>query len=160
MTSRIRLAERFKPIVYIPREPPKDQLIDVLFEEREKYSVLWYHWPHDDYTGKEDYEPVILFHPVGELTAIGIRPHMEYKLATRWLTEGPRPVIVFTTSWHGPIVFQGKASDALTAAFMHRSVSIRKESYELVAKKPPEWYVKDGTEISVYGFAENVLSRG
>jgi hypothetical protein len=152
-------AERFKPIVYVPREPLEDQLMEVLVEENKEYSVLWYHWPHDDYTGKEDYEPVVLFHPGGGLRAIGIRPHKEYRLSTRWLAEGARPIIVFTTAWHGAIVFQGKTSDVLTSAFMNRAVSIIKEDYDLIAGRPPEWYVKDGTDTSVYDFAADVLTR-
>jgi hypothetical protein len=153
------LAERFKPIIYVPREPPEDQLIDVLAEETTRYSILWYHWPHDDYTGKEDYEPVVLFHPRGELQEIGIRPHERYKLAKRWLAEGPRPIVVFTTAWHGPIVFQGRASDTLTPAFMHPSVSIRKERYDLTSRKPPEWYVKDGMDKSIYEFAAKAVAQ-
>ncbi len=157
--SRPNLVERFKPIIYVPRESPGDRLIDVLLEEAEAYSILWYHWPHDDYTGKEDYEPVMLFFLRDGLQAIGIRPHERYRLARRWLTEGNRPIVVFTTAWHGPIVPQGRASDALVSAFMRPSVSTRMHSYELRQGKPPAWYVRDGTDISVYDFAAACLAQ-
>jgi len=121
--------------------------------------VLWYHWPHDDYTGKEDYEPVVLFYSQEGLVAIGIRPHERYKLTKRWLTEGPRPIVVFTTAWHGPIVFQGRAADAITPAFMHPSVSIRMADYDLKPGRPPIWFEKDGTDVSIHDFAAHASSR-
>ena len=64
------MLEKFKPIIHVPREEPDCQLIDVLFELRPRYIILWYHWPNDDYTGKPDYEPVILFLKANQLVAI------------------------------------------------------------------------------------------
>jgi hypothetical protein len=153
-----RPVELFKPIIYVPREPKEDLLSEVLIEPADEYSILWYRWPHDDYTGKEDYEPVVLFHPQAMLEAIGIRPHEKYKVAKRWLSEGVRPIVVFVTAWHGPIIYQGRAGDALTGAFMHPSISIRMDAYDTRVGRPPEWYVKDGTEISVYDFAAEISS--
>ena len=51
-------SNRFTPIVYLPREGADRQLVEVLADGHQDYVILWYHWPLDDYTGKEDYEPV------------------------------------------------------------------------------------------------------
>ena len=38
------LVERFKPIVYVPKETDDAKIIEVLYEIFENYAVLWYHW--------------------------------------------------------------------------------------------------------------------
>ena len=154
------LIERFKPIIYVPKEEAEYQLTKVLYEIYSSCAILWYYWPEDDYTGKPDYEPVILVFKEEQLAAIGIRPHEKYGYTTRWLAEGRRPIIVFTTPWHAPKVFQGKMRDFLTAAFASPVVSRRIEDYQLTREKPPEWYVKDGAKISVYDYADMIIREG
>ena len=154
--SNITLLTRFKPIIYVPKEDPNCQLIDVLYEVYPNYIILWFHWPNDDYTGKEDYEPVILVFKDQQLVVIGIRPHNKYKHAVRWVAEGSRPIIVFATSWHGPIINHGRVRDALAVGFSLSMVSQRKDDYRLVAGAPQDWYVKADSSMPVYDFANKI----
>ena len=73
------LVERFKPIVYVPKETDDAKIIEVLYEIFENYAVLWYHWPYDDYENREDYEPIILVFRNDLLVRIGTRPHKKYR---------------------------------------------------------------------------------
>jgi len=150
------MLEKFKPIIHVPREEPDCQLIDVLFELRPRYIILWYHWPNDDYTGKPDYEPVILFLKANQLVAIGIRPHTKYKHALRWVTEGSRPVIIFTTAWHGPMINHGRIRDAFAASFSLSAIADKIDDYSLISGIPPPWYITDDANVSVYDYADRM----
>lgn len=152
------MVERFKPIIYVPKEPTGFQLINVLYEIFQNFAILWYHWPFDDYTEKPDYEPVILVFNDTDLVAIGIRPHENHTYSVRWLTEGTRPVIVFETPWHGPVIFRGAINDGLTAAFTSSLFSDRIDEYDVTEGKPPQWYIKDGTAVEIYEYAEQIAS--
>src|SRR2546430_14858905 len=111
------LLKMYLPIVHVPKESAGRKLIEVLFEVFPKYVVMWFHWPFDDYTGKADYEPAILFFRGNNLVALGIRPHKKYKHYIRWLTEGMRPVVMFESGWHAPVIGQGSVRGRVTAPF-------------------------------------------
>lgn len=149
------LVEKYKPVIYVPKEPKNAQLIDVLLEIFSTYAILWYHWPFDDYSGKEDYEPVILVFKNDLLIRIGIRPHEKHDYYNSWVTENGKPVIVFTTPWHGPNISRGGLKDSLSGAFAYL-VSDKIIDYELTNSKPPIWYIKDGTDIEIYDYAEQI----
>jgi hypothetical protein len=152
--------EKFIPIIYVPKQSEKKYFrSDVLCEIFPIFAVLWYHWPEDDKTRKADYEPVILIFRSDSLVAIGIRPHKEYKYATKWLTEGSRPVIVFQSSWHAPIINTGSFRDTLTPVFTSSLFSDKITEYNLVYRKPPRWYIKDGTETDVYEYAKQLANN-
>lgn len=57
------LVNKIKPAVWIPKERPERNLIDVLYEAEPSYVIFWYHWPMDGYAlvnPHADYEPVIV----------------------------------------------------------------------------------------------------
>jgi hypothetical protein len=134
-------------------------LENVLYEIYRSYVVFWYHWPYDDYTGKPDYEPIVLVFQDDILAAIGIRPHQSYKRYHQWTTEKSRPIVIFETSWHAPYIPQLSMRNVIRPFFMTRFSSIKIENYEIKGSKPPGWYIKDGARISVYDFAEHILDN-
>jgi len=151
-----KLVEKFKPVIYVPKESKEAQLVDVLCENFTKYSILWYHWPFDDYEKHEDYEPIILFFNNDILIAIGTRPHKRHEFYESWVAENGRPVIVFTTAWHGPNIPSGRIRDFLSNAFSSSLIAEKKIDYDLSKKSPPVWFVKDGTKTKIYDFADEV----
>jgi len=147
-----------KPVIWVPKEGARRALIEVLYELREKYAILWYHWPFDGYTN-QDYEPVILFFRSNDLVAIGIRPHTRYKRSTRWLTEIDRPRIIFVTPWHGPMIPTGGPEDIIATAFSQPRISEKNVEYEITQGSPPEWFIADGSVQSVYDYADSIVTE-
>jgi len=144
--------EKTKPIIYVPRELPSCRLIDVLYEVKNDIAIFWHHWPYDGLPDKEDYEPVILAYRNNVLYGVGIRPHEKLVKSYDWSMEDNRIVIVFTTPWHGPIIYNEK--DHLTKIAM--KISSRIENYQISPGTPPNWYIKDGTKISIYDYGFSI----
>lgn len=160
MSTTDPLLERIKPIIYIPREP--QSLQNVLYEKFDNYYVLWFHWPSDgiislDSLGltHEDYEPIILVVKDEKLVAIGIRPGNKYEYSLRWSLEDNRPVIVFWTPWHHPIIFNGEG----ILESMKKVGSERRSEYAVTVGKPPDWFLNADSGKSVYDYADEVRSR-
>ena len=156
MTVTLALLSQHKPIIHIPREGPSRELIDVTYELREKYAILWYHWPFDDYSGRADYEPVILFFDGAELKGIGIRPHTQYKQTESWQEVDNRPVIQFFLPWHGPIILKGGVVDPILGRLKWSRTSKRVQDYPISEGSPPDWFISDGTDLPVYEYANSV----
>lgn len=149
------LLEKIKPVIYIPKEDQSRTLIDVIYEKRYGYYVLWYHWPFDGYfTDRQDYEPVILIVKNDTLVDIGIRPHYRFSHSRKWESEEGRPVIIFTTDWHGPSIGGSKLVDI----FKNPIFSDRLTSYPLIEGNPPEWSVSAGMPKSIYEYAEELIA--
>jgi hypothetical protein len=161
MTISQSTIKKFMPIIYVPKQNKKKYFRnDVLCEIFPIFAVLWYHWPEDDKTGKPDYEPVILVFNNDSLVAIGIRPHESYKYTTKWMTEGSRPIIVFQSPWHAPMMSKHSILDGLTSTFASRIFSDRITHYNIVLhKRPPQWYVKNGTDKDVYDYAQCIANK-
>lgn len=96
-----------KPIIYVFKESRDRSLKETLVESYIDYAVLWYHWPYDGHgptQSRDDYEPVILFFKDNDIYAIGTRPHRRHEFSTNLNRENNRPVIIFDSPWHGPII--------------------------------------------------------
>jgi hypothetical protein len=152
----VTLAEvqALKPIIYVPRELPGFEFQGVIYELFADYAVLWYWWPADGLPDKPDYEPVILVVDNGRLTRIGIRPHKRY-YDTKW-SDDFRPTIVFETGWHGPVL-EGDKNSPRSILYNFKRASILLDDYKMTPGKPPHWYIKDGTKVSVYDYAKGML---
>lgn len=148
------LLEKIKPVIYIPKEDASRTLIDVIYEKKDGYYVLWYHWPFDGhFTQRQDYEPVILVVQNNTLRIIGVRPHYSFNHSNNWDSEENRPVVIFTTDWHGPYAGTSK----LMAVFKNSMFSDRLTEYDLKEGKPPEWSVSAGMSKSIYEYAEELV---
>jgi hypothetical protein len=155
MSISFDLIQRFKPIVYVPKEGRARKLVDILYETSDLYAVLWFHWPYDDYTGKRDYEPVVLVFRNDRLHKIGIRPHERYLSYNRWQAEESRPIVVFHTAWHAPMV-KGTLRGTLVSFYSKIERSTRLDKYNIKKGRPPTWYNKNGTDKEVYSFADEI----
>lgn len=153
------LLERIKPVIYVPLELTKFQLIDVLYEKFDSYYILWFHWPFDgpisfDSKGiqHEDYEPVILVHNNHKLLKIGIRPHNRYESSLKWHDESGNPVVIFSTPWHGAIVDTNSA--------IHKTIKKAQKripDYTLKQGKPPDsWFFAADATMTVYDYADSL----
>ena len=149
------LLERYKPIIYIPKEKQSRALIDVIYEKFDRCYILWYHWPHDGYfTGHEDYEPIILFFTDQKLELIAIRPHNKYRNSKTWLTEQGKPIIIFTDPWHGSSIDMGQPIFSL----IKKSPTMKKLSdYPLDKGKPPEWFWAADSGESIYDHIQSII---
>ena len=157
MAVPLELIQTFKPIVYLPKEGKQRRLVDILYESDNKYAILWFHWPFDDYTNKSDYEPVVLVYRDNLLHRIGIRPHQRYLSYRSWKTEGSRPIVVFHTAWHAPMI-QGTNWGTLVGLYSTVERSNRLDNYTLKKGRPPEWYNKNGAKKGIYSFANEISS--
>jgi len=148
------LLEKIKPIIYVKKEKDSRKLKDVLYEKLENYYILWYHWPFDGHlTKREDYEPVILIIKNENLVEIGIRPHNIYQHSATWLTERGRPVVLFTTAWHGAAIDQGEFLHGIYKK--HRAERI--EDYTPMEGPPPEWFISADAGQSVQDYAKSLI---
>ena len=155
----IALANRIKPVIYVPRERPwpligSRELIEVLFEGYSNYLVCWYHWPLDDYIRRDDFEPVILIVHDGRIVDIGIRPHNRYKHSRRFTQKDGRPIIVFRTAWHVAHIFNGEDS---LQRYMNSASCELKETYPISLGRPPNYYFRAGARQTVYEYAQELL---
>lgn len=141
------------PIIYIKKEKDSKRLKEVLYEKYDNYYILWFHWPFDGYgTGHEDYEPVILIIKNENLVDIGIRPHNKYVHSTSWLTEKGRPVILFTTAWHGATIDQGQPLWVIYKKIRAERI----ENYSIKSGTPPEWFIMADSRRSIYDYAQSL----
>ena len=149
---------KIKPAVWIPKERPERDLIDVLYEAEPSYVIFWYHWPMDGYAlvnPHADYEPVILVVSRKEVVGVAARPHNRYVHSSEWFEHQGRPVIVFRTPWHEPVIFSGQPTAKI---FAKKRFSRWLADYPIVRGHPPQWFIKADSGISVYDYAQALAS--
>lgn len=161
-TTIDELLKKIRPIIYVHKEFPGDELDLVLYEKYEKYYVVWFHWPYDGFVSfdskgygirHEDYEPIILVHEDSKLQNIGIRPSHSYESSEHWNTESERPVIIFWSAWHHPLVDLDKT--------LHRILKKshdRMENYPMKEGQPQDtWFLAADSGKTVYEFADSLI---
>lgn len=150
--SAIDEVSDYLPIIYVPKERQDRKFLGALVEKINDYFIIWSHWPHDGYSDKEDYEPIILFLHGRALVAIGLRPANRYVFSMTVTLEERKPVVVFDLPWHHPSNFHSD-SFRLAAArleFLHE----RHEIYTLAEGKPPAYYFAADSGVDIYQWAE------
>jgi len=147
---------RYLPIIYVPKERKGRALLGALVERFDDFYLLWYHWPYNDYTRNEDYEPISLFILGERLVAVGIRPGNRYVLVRDFPSEEGRPVVVFETPWHHPRI---PHPDSLRFAVTRTQAFHDKHIvYEVVGGRPPSYYYVAGSGIDVRQWSEEASS--
>jgi hypothetical protein len=159
----LKETEPFMPIIYIPKEREGKLLIEALIEKNSQnnYYIFWYHWPFNDYSNHEDFEPIILFTGKNGLSHIGMRPGNRYVYSRVVCLQNNRPVIVFDTPWHHPRHFP---LESLRLAVAKTNVfHLCLTTYKIHEGKPPSWYISADSGQSVYDWADdfaNDIKRG
>jgi len=152
----LQILKKIKPIIYIPRESESRTLKKVFYEEFPNYYILWFYWPYDGIlTDHEDYEPVIFIMKDDKLVDIGIRPHNRYDHSDFWVQEDSRPIIIFWTIWHGPIIDKDQG---LMSVYKNPVVSMKITDYEIELGTPPNWFFSADAGKSVYDYAQELLA--
>lgn len=154
------ILENIKPVVWLPKENADRLLIDVLFEATMDYFIVWYHWPKDGYAFTnlhEDFEPVILVVRKSRVVDIGIRPHNSYRHSKEWLEIRGKPIVLFRTAWHEPVIYNGQPSASF---FTNSRFSDLMADYSIKEGKPPPWFIKADANMSVYEYAEALAGGG
>lgn len=154
----INVINKTKPVIYVQKESPwlgqSRELIEVLYEVHSDYVIFWYHWPLDDYTFKEDYEPVILIVLNAQIVDIGIRPHNRYKHSSFFVREDGRPIIIFATAWHRAHIFNG---ERILRQYIESQSFKRIADYDVVCGRPPTYYIKARSNRTVHEYAEELI---
>lgn len=151
-----------KPIIYVFKESRDRGLKETLVESFSDYIVLWYHWPYDGHgptQRDDDYEPVILIFRDENVYAMGVRPHKRHDFSTNLDREHNRPIVIFDSPWHGPIIKTPSSFGNLICSFLNPRFFVKVEEYDLINKRPPKWFVKNDTNKAIYDYADEIKER-
>ncbi len=72
---------RSTPRSYFSSEADELELIEVIFEQGDRFEIFWYHWPRDGVFPWPDYEPVVMvYNSDGTLCLLMVRRGWRFRI--------------------------------------------------------------------------------
>ena len=105
VVSDSQLIEKYLPVTYVLKSDPPLKLI-VKVDRYQGFTCIqyWYYWNHDGFKLRDDYEPIFVYvKPSGEIHALALRIHYNWRVKFEPIAEGTHIVITFINTWHTPV---------------------------------------------------------
>jgi len=95
---------RYSPDAYSRFDDKPDRIIVKISQVGDVIAIeYWYHWGYDGFEKRDDYEPVIVYVKDGEVYAVAVRIHYQWRVNFNPTLNGSHAVITFAYLWHTPL---------------------------------------------------------